>query len=410
MISHTQHMATFSPSRELSAWCAASLRERAEPARALFAAEAPALARVARAMAERFERGGRILACGRGAYATDAMHVAVEFTQPVLVGKRALPALDISLDCVTLMRALVRENDIAIGFGPARGDCAVDVALAAAHAAGAMTIKLPGHRGADTADRVQHYALEANAGGEHRLQELVEVIGHVLYESVHVFLEHRSGSHDVGASSFLYPFLTAGERDLEGVTAEVASSIIAKVQDGERLRERIAAQESDSIARAIEALGAVVERGGTLLCFGNGGSATDAIDFALDCAGTDGGFTPVRAISLAHEPATITAILNDVGRDVIFVRQIIAQSQPGDAVVAFSTSGGSTNVIAALEEARKRGLVSVALLGYDGGEIARRNLADHTIVVRSDFVPRVQEAQAAVYHTLRSGLERLAAS
>ena len=65
---------------------------------------------------------------------------------------------------------------------------------------------------------------------------------------------------------------------------------------------------------------------------------------------------------------------------------------------AISTSGGSRNVIAALAEARKRGLLTVALLGYDGGEIRRQALADHYVVVGSDYIPRIQEVQASIYH------------
>ena len=68
--------------------------------------------------------------------------------------------------------------------------------------------------------------------------------------------------------------------------------------------------------------------------------------------------------------------------------------------MAISTSGGSANVIAALGEARKRGLLTVALLGYDGGEIARRGLADQTLVVPCDYVPRIQEIQASIYHVI----------
>jgi len=73
--------------------------------------------------------------------------------------------------------------------------------------------------------------------------------------------------------------------------------------------------------------------------------------------------------------------------------------------VGISTSGGSKNVIAALEEARKRDLLTIALLGYDGGEIKRRGLADITIVVRSDYIPRIQEVQASIYHVIRESLE-----
>ena len=73
--------------------------------------------------------------------------------------------------------------------------------------------------------------------------------------------------------------------------------------------------------------------------------------------------------------------------------------------MGISTSGGSRNVIVALEEARKRGLATVALLGYDGGEILRRGLADFPLVVRSDYIPRIQEVQASIYHIIRENLE-----
>ena len=113
---------------------------------------------------------------------------------------------------------------------------------------------------------------------------------------------------------------------------------------------------------------------------------------------------PVPALSLASEPAVLSAIGNDVGVELVFMRQIIAQSRSADVAFALSTSGGSKNVVAALAEARKRGLLTVALLGYDGGEIARNGLADHTIVVDCDYIPRIQETQAAIYHVLREEL------
>ena len=74
---------------------------------------------------------------------------------------------------------------------------------------------------------------------------------------------------------------------------------------------------------------------------------------------------------------------------------------------AISTSGGSRNIIMALEEARKRNLLTVALLGYDGGEIKRRGLADFPIVVQCDYIPRIQEVQASIYHIIRETLEVL---
>jgi D-sedoheptulose 7-phosphate isomerase len=142
-----------------------------------------------------------------------------------------------------------------------------------------------------------------------------------------------------------------------------------------------------------------------LILFGNGGSATDANDWMLDCVQPPEGLRPIPAVSLSLEPANITALANDVGTEVIFLRQLIAQARPEDVAIGISTSGGSKNIIMALEEARKRNLLTVALLGYDGGEIVRRGLVDWPLVVRSDYIPRIQEVQASVYHIMRQLLE-----
>ena len=114
------------------------------------------------------------------------------------------------------------------------------------------------------------------------------------------------------------------------------------------------------------------------------------------------GLAPIPAISLSAEPANITAIANDIGAEAIFARQLIAHARPEDVAVAFSTSGGSGNILSALAEARRRGLLTVAMLGYDGGQILAEGLADHTMIVHSDYIPRIQEVQASIYHTLRT--------
>src|SRR6202140_2223620 len=151
-----------------------------------------------------------------------------------------------------------------------------------------------------------------------------------------------------------------------------------------------------------------IQRGGKLIIFGNGGSATDAKDWALDCVMPPSGYRPVPAVSLSMEPANISAIANDVGTELIFLRQLIAHARVNDVAVAISTSGGSRNIVMALEEARKRGMLTVALIGYDGGEIVRRGLADFPLIVRSDYIPRIQEVQASIYHVLRDAMEGFA--
>src|SRR6202030_1441867 len=112
-----------------------------------FAQEAHRLAEACREMSERFLRGGRLLAFGRGPYATDAQHVSVEFVHPVIVGKRALPALDLSVLYRPWLEAVLWPQDIVMGFGPPEGDPEVHAALDLAHARGAMTFALPGLAG-----------------------------------------------------------------------------------------------------------------------------------------------------------------------------------------------------------------------------------------------------------------------
>ena len=95
-------------------------------------------------MSERFLHGGRLLAFGRNSYATDAQHVSVEFVHPVIVGKRALPALDLSMALQPWLRAILRPEDIVMGFGPPEGDPEVVAALAWARSRKAMTFALAG--------------------------------------------------------------------------------------------------------------------------------------------------------------------------------------------------------------------------------------------------------------------------
>jgi D-sedoheptulose 7-phosphate isomerase len=238
-------------------------------------------------------------------------------------------------------------------------------------------------------------------------QELIEILYHTLWETVHVFFEHRELGHDVGQAGFLYPFLGKQKQGTADAMGEVATSIQMKAADDAKLRGQVAREQSETIGNACAAISDRVSRGGKLIVFGNGGSATDANDFVIDCVAPPSGYRPIPAVSLSLEPANISAIANDVGTDLIFLRQLIAQARPNDVAVGISTSGGSRNVVAALEEARKRGMLVVALLGYDGGEILRRSLADFPIVVHSDYIPRIQEVQASVYHAMREALEVL---
>jgi D-sedoheptulose 7-phosphate isomerase len=118
------------------------------------------------------------------------------------------------------------------------------------------------------------------------------------------------------------------------------------------------------------------------------------------------GFPARAALDLTEDAAILTAVANDIGPGAIFARQVIAYGKPGDALLAISTSGNSENVLEALAEARRRGLVTVAMVGYDGGRVASEALADHVLVTRSEHIPRIQEAQASAYHVLRELVEQ----
>jgi D-sedoheptulose 7-phosphate isomerase len=395
-------------------------RRRASVVEAFFAAEAGRLAELCHAMARRFARGGRLIAFGIGAAATDAQHVSVEFVHPVIVGKRALPALALPNDIPTALgaaaedvastfartlRSLGRPEDIALGMVHGNEDAgrlAVDAALKQAVTAGMLAVGL-GTAGAPAPESDFLFAVPES--DPFIVQEVHETLYHVLWELVHVFFEHkgllddrsRSTPHDSGRASFLYPFLAEAESNFDAVLDDVARSARQKASD-------VTAMRASSLeAGALEATGRLVreriDAGGKLLVFGNGGSATDAQDLVYDLLSPPAGMAPVPAISLTNDSSVVTAIANDVGFENVFARQVIAFGEASDVAIAISTSGGSRNVLAAVEEAARRRLLTVGLSGYGGGRLAE--VCDRAHTIDADYIPRIQEAQASQYHVLR---------
>jgi D-sedoheptulose 7-phosphate isomerase len=280
-----------------------------------------------------------------------------------------------------------------MGFAPPEGDSRIHDLLEGARRRGMLVCEWPGRLGV--------HALSAATGDPLIHQEITELMYHTLWETVHVFFEQKARGDDIGAAAFLYPFLGQSEETTADTLADVASSIQQKAHDDERLRVQFAAEQSLTLAQAALAIHQRVASGGVLLTFGNGGSATDANDLAIDCVDPPAPMRPVPAISLSMESANVSAIANDVGVELVFLRQLIANGRPQDVAVGISTSGKSKNICAALREARKRGMLTLALLGYDGGDIVREQLADYALVVKSEYIPRIQEVQASIYHTLR---------
>ena len=174
---------------------------------AFFAGEAGQIAEACWAMARRFHQGGRLLAFGNGAWATDAQHVAVEFVHPVIVGKRALPALALTNDSATLsglmagghaatsfarqLHVLARPQDIAMGFSP-DGNCAnVTSALAKAKEMGLLTLGLVGGDGGQIKQGQFDFCVVVRSHDPLVIQETHETLYHILWELVHIYFEHE---------------------------------------------------------------------------------------------------------------------------------------------------------------------------------------------------------------------------
>jgi len=374
-----------------------------------FETAAEPLARLCHRVAERFSRAGRLIAIGHAPQArSDARHVAVEFVHPVIVGKRALPAIALTGEGGTLrerVQLMAEPQDVVIAFGPGEETAA---ALRVAAARGCLNVAFE-PIGAE-------WELEPPLADPFARQELTETAYHLLWELVHVFFEHRGlltgrdagPIHDAGASSFLYPFLTESESDLESVIDDVRRSIRLKAHEIAELRAQTLREGRDTLITAASELRARLDAGATVLALGNGGSATDAMDAVADLREPPCGWVARRAIDLTEDAAILTAIANDIGVEAIFARQIIAHGRDGDVLLALSTSGDSANVIEALAEARGRGLATIAMVGYDGGRIAAEGLADHVLVTRSQNIPRIQEAQASAWHVMRALVEEAA--
>jgi D-sedoheptulose 7-phosphate isomerase len=388
-----------------------AIAERVAVSQHFFGAEADRIASLCHAMAERFARGGRLIAVGLSEAArSDVHHVAVEFVHPVIVGKRALPALGVVATPATLagrLKLLAGPDDMVIAFGEP-DENGLAAAVAAGRASGALTVAF--------APLAAEWEFDPPTPDPLIRQELVETLYHVLWELVHVFFEHRGllqgrterRSLDVGASSFLYPFLADREDDLDAVLADVRASVVMKADEAAELRVATIRGGLEPLRAAAATMHAAFAAGGTVLALGNGGSATDAMDVVADLTAPPPatGWRPRRALDLTADPAILTAIANDIGTDAMFSRQVIAYGGPQDVLLALSTSGDSRSVVSALAEARRRGLRTIALVGYDGGRIAAERMADHVVLTSSQHIPRIQEAQVTAYHLLCDLVDR----
>jgi D-sedoheptulose 7-phosphate isomerase len=202
-------------------------------------------------------------------------------------------------------------------------------------------------------------------------------------------------------TAFLYPFIESEERDRVGLLTDLARSAQTKMAESAALRVATLERGTDDLEQAGAAMARRFADGGRLFAFGNGGSATDAegtVDLFRDPPGGRG----LPALSLVADRAVLTALANDVGFELVFSRQIIAYAKAGDIAVGFSTSGDSINMLRAFEEAKRRRMLTIGLCGYEGAAMARSEAVDHCLVVHSESVHRIQEAQDALMWRLWS--------
>jgi D-sedoheptulose 7-phosphate isomerase len=205
-------------------------------------------------------------------------------------------------------------------------------------------------------------------------------------------------------TGFLYPFIEAEERDAGGLLADLASSALAKMALSRQVRDTARRDCAAELQRAAAAMADRFGRGGRLFVFGNGGSAADA-DGTVELFRDPPTGRPLPAISLVDDHAVLTALANDVGFELVFARQLQAHARNVDIAMGFSTSGGSVNLLRAFAEARRHGLLTIGFSGYDGGAMAASDSVDHCLVVGSDSVHRIQEAQDALAMMLWSAVE-----
>lgn len=206
------------------------------------------------------------------------------------------------------------------------------------------------------------------------------------------------------ATDFLYPFIEADERDAGSLLTDLAHSARAKQQASAELRRTTLERSADAIELVAIAITERLQRGGRLFMFGNGGSSTDAASLAALFIHPPWG-QPQPARNLVADSAVLTALGNDVGFDLVFSRQLIAHADQRDVAIGLSTSGNSRNLLHAFSDAAARGLLTIGIAGYSGGEMASSPNVQHCLIVDADSVHRIQETQAAIGFALWNAVQ-----
>ena len=183
----------------------------------------------------------------------------------------------------------------------------------------------------------------------------------------------------------------------------IKNQILASIETKQKiLQNELLLESIGAVAKACVKL---YKRGHKTILAGNGGSAADAQHIAAELVGRYGFDRPsIPSLALTTDTSNLTAIGNDYGYDQVFSRQLEGMGQEGDLFIGISTSGNSTNVINAFKSAKNKAITTVALVGRDGGEMAR--LADMALIVPSNETPRIQESHILIGHMICDIIEK----
>jgi D-sedoheptulose 7-phosphate isomerase len=183
--------------------------------------------------------------------------------------------------------------------------------------------------------------------------------------------------------------------------------ILDSLRESSETKQRIAEQCTADISRAVDILIEAFNKKKKILLCGNGGSASDAQHLATELVIR---LNPkiqrraLAAIALTADTANLTAGANDIGYDNVFARSVEALGEPGDVLIGISTSGNSASVNNAFRKAREKGMVTIGMLGKDGGQ--SKGLVDLAIVVPSEDTQRIQEGHITIGHIIFQEVEQ----